>query len=272
MATKQIGDGFHFSISLGKALFNELLGAALPVEIKKGSFDLVQNARDIAHQLQVKEKVAGLLTDSNPEGALVKVKDRAADLWGQRREDVYQVINDLVRVEGEWKLELDRNGSELMYGQQAVGAEAHVKLTADGKATLLRENIELPFKFEKRIGAEAWLKEIRYDQGKEAIVADLKDVGLKLGENIVFRLANDLIHKLLEEQVTKVNPVPILPKSQLDGMLAPVAESPLKLQMDVETMVLEVNEDQIALKVRFGFTQLQITDKAGPDTSGERRA
>ncbi len=258
---KQIGDGYHFTIALGKELFNELLGAALPVQIKKGRFDLVQNVRDVARQLQVKEKVAGLLTDSKPDGALVRVKDRAADLWGNRREDVYALINDLVKVEGEWLVELDRSGTELEYGDQAVGAEAYVKLSATGKATFLKENVEVPFDFIKRVGAEAWLRDVRYDQGRETIVADLQDVGLKLGENLVFRLLNDLVHKLLEEQIGKVNPVPILPRAQLDGMLRPLSESPLGITADVETLTLEVNEEQIALKIRFDFKKAQLTDK-----------
>jgi len=259
---KQLGDGFHFSIALGRTLFSELLGTALPIQIKKGEFNLVENVRGVAHELQVKEKVSGLLTDSNPEGALVRVKDRAATVWSDRREEIYGLINDVLKVEGEWTLELDRTGTDLEYGHQAVGAEATVKLTAEGKATFLKDNLEVPFNFTKRIGAEAWLKDIRYDDGKEAIIADLKDVGLMLGENLVFKLLNDLAHKLLEEQIGKVNPVPILPKAQVDGLLAPLAESPLGIAADVETMTLEVNEETIALKIRFDFNKPQLTDKA----------
>jgi len=262
MAPKQIGENFHFSIALGRTLFSELLGTALPIQIKKGEFNLIENVRGVANQLQVKEKVAGLLTDSNPEGALVRVKDRAASVWSTRREDVYALINDVMKIEGEWTLELDRAGTELKYAQQAVGAEATVKFSAEGKATFLKENLEVPFNFNKRVGADAWLKDIRYDQGKEAIIADLKDIGLKLGDNIAFKLLNDLAHKLLEEQVGKVNPVPILPKAQLDGMLAPLAESPLAIVADIETMSLEVNEDIIALKIRFDFNKPQLTDSA----------
>lgn len=250
---------YHFSISLGRTLFSELLGAALPLEIKRGAFDLVQNARDLARQLEVKEKVAGLLVDRDPQDALVKAKDRVAEVWRDRREDVYALLNEMVKVEGEWQLELDRRGSDLQYGVQKVGAEATVKLVAEGKATLLKENVELPFKFEKRVGAHAWLADIRFDKGQQALVADVKDVGLNLGESLVFRLVNDLVHKLLDEQVTKVNPVKILPKAQFDEMLGPVAESPLKLKMDVDEMMLEVDEQHITLKVRFGFQQLQLT-------------
>ena len=57
-----------------------------------------------------------------------------------------------------------------------------------------------------------------------------------------------------------------LPKAQIDEMLAPVSESPLKLKMDVEDMALDVDEEDITLKIRFGFTQLQLE---GPSSTVE---
>ncbi|MFT4980135.1 MAG: hypothetical protein ACI8S6_006047, partial [Myxococcota bacterium] len=37
---KQIADHWHLSLSLGKALWDDLVGAALPVTVSKGSFEL----------------------------------------------------------------------------------------------------------------------------------------------------------------------------------------------------------------------------------------
>ncbi len=258
-------DGYHFSISLGKTLFNELLNAALPFEIKRGEFNLTENLRQVAGQLQVKERVAGLLEDRGEGDPLVQVKERAAGLWRDNRERVYGVIDQLVRIEGEYVVELDNNGSDFYYGHQRIGAEATLRLAAEGRATLLQENLEFPFKFEKRLGAKIFLGDIRYDKKLEKIVADLQDVGINLGDNLILRTLNDLAIQLLEPQVEQYNPVPILPKAQIDEMLAPMAESPLKLKMDVEDMALDVDEDDITLKIRFGFTQLQI---AGP-TEGD---
>ena len=65
MSQKQLNEGYHFSISLGKALFSDLLGAALPFRVGGGPFNLVENLRDLARTLQVKEKVAGLLEGEN---------------------------------------------------------------------------------------------------------------------------------------------------------------------------------------------------------------
>ena len=55
-----------------------------------------------------------------------------------------------------------------------------------------------------------------------------------------------------------MNPVPILRKDQLEEMVAP-AGGPLKVKMGVEDVALDISEDEMTLKVRFGFQQLQLT-------------
>jgi hypothetical protein len=57
--------------------------------------------------------------------------------------------------------------------------------------------------------------------------------------------------------VEKVNPVHILKKSQLEEMVSP-AGGPLRLKMGVEDVALDISEEEMTLKVRFGFSQLQI--------------
>jgi hypothetical protein len=256
------GEEFHFSISLGKGLFTELLSAALPYKIHGGTFHLTENLRQAARQLQVKQKVAGLLTSQESE-ALVRVKDRASAAWSNRKDQVYEVVDRVMRVEGDWEVVLDREGSEFSYGEQEIGAEAYFKLVATGKCVLLDENLELPFTLEKRVGAEVHLGDLHYDAGKKEVVGKVRDVGVDLGDALPLKLLNDVISKVLEQQADeRFNPVTILPKRQLDELVAGAATA-IKLKMEVTDVVLEVGEDVMTLKVKFGFSQLQLEDQAG---------
>ncbi|MED5372924.1 MAG: hypothetical protein VX899_18030 [Myxococcota bacterium] len=254
-----VRDEYHFSMSIGKGLFTELLTAALPYKIQSGRFHLTDNLRSAARQLQVKQKVAGLL--EGPEGsALVRVKDRAASVWHNRRDQVYDTLDKVLRVEGDWEVLLDADGSEFTYGEQEIGAEAYFKAVATGKAVLLGENLELPFRLEKRVGAEVHLGGIHYDNHKQEIVGQVQGVGVDLGGSLLLKLLNDVLGKVLEQQAQeRLNPVTVLPKAQLDELVAGAATA-IKLKMEVSDVALEVGEEMMTLKVRFGFTQLQLED------------
>ena len=259
MSQPQLADGYHFSISLGRALFSEMFEAALPFQVAKGEFDLTENMRDIARQLQVKEKVVGLLEDRRPPESLRRVKNKAFEVWDGRRDQVIELLEDLVQIDGTWEVELDKEGSDFIYAKQSIGAQAHVKLIAQGKAVFLKHNIELPFTIEKRIGAELHIGDIRYDASEGEVVGQMRDVALKLGEGVIWGLLEEVAAKLLAQQVHRFRRIPILKKEHLDGLLRP-AMDPLKLAMDVEDLSLEVGEEYMTLKVRFGFSQKQIAE------------
>lgn len=260
-------DGYHLSLNLSRELWQELLASALPVEIRKGELDLTRNARDLVKQLGVRERVAGLLTDRQPPAALIRVKDRAKAAWHRRRERVYRRINDLVRVQGTWRVELDDLGTELRYGQQRVTADAWVKGIAEGTIFLLQENVELPFVIERRIGASVTLKDIHYSDGDRAVIGSLGDLAVHIGDQAAVQLVARLAEYLLEQQMPRVNPVPILKREQVEDLVAP-AGGALKMKMGVEDLVLLIDDDDMTLKVRFGFSQLQITEQAG-DAAGQ---
>lgn len=255
MAQKQIGDGFHLKFTIGKALWNDLFSAGLPFKIKDGTFDLVENVRDGLKRLEVKEKVRGLLEDREVPAVVTRGTQVARNVWHSRRDQVYQVVNDLVRVQGDWRAEVDREGSDFKYAQQRFGVEAHVKVVATGKVYLLRENLEFPFVIEKRIGAEAALGDIRYDPERRALIGILQDVQVDLGEHFILQLLNRGAEYLLAQQIPKVNPVPILKRDQIEEMVSP-AGGPLKLRMGVEDVALDITDDELTLKVKFGFQQL----------------
>ena len=257
-------DGYHLSLNLSRELWQELLASALPIELQKGEIELRQNVRRVVKQLGVRERVAGLLEDRQPPAALVRVRDRARRSWHKRREGVYKRISDLVRIDGTWRVELDDLGTELRYGQQKVTADAWVKGVAEGTIYLLQENVELPFTIERRIGASVTLKDIHYSEGDRAVIGSLGDLAMHIGDQAAVQLVARLGEYLLEQQLPRVNPVPILKRDQVEDLVAP-AGGALKMKMGVEDLVLLIDDDDMTLKVRFGFSQLQLTDQEAAD-------
>jgi hypothetical protein len=64
---------------------------------------------------------------------------------------------------------------------------------------------------------------------------------------------------VLAQQVERFSAVPVLKRSQVEELVAP-AGGPLRVQMGVEDVAIDVSEHQLTLKVRFGFKQKQLTD------------
>lgn len=258
MPPKHLREHYHLSLSIGKALWDDLVGAALPVKVAEGQFDLGKLAYQGVKQLQVKEKVVALIEDSHPPAAVIAAKDRAAELWRGRREQVYHLVQEVVRIEGDWKVQIDREGSDFHYAPQKIGVDAHARVLVNGRVHLMRNNMELPFTLEKRLGAACHLGEIHYDKDQRAVVGKVMDPSIDLGEHVILRLLKQGADKLLLQQAEKWSSVPILKKDQLEEMVAP-AGGPLKLKMGIDDVEIEVTEDDLTLRVRFGFTQLQLT-------------
>lgn len=251
----------HLTLSLSRELWNELLGAALPVKLAGQSFHLARNARQLVRQLGVRERVSGLLEDRRPPAALVRVKDRAKALWVRRRPGLYRRLNDVVRIEGVWRVDLDQFGTELKYARQKVTADAYVRGVAEGTVYLLRENIELPFRIERRLGASVALGDIHYDPGHRAVIGSIQDLEVFIGDSAMFQLLSRLAEYGLEQQLPRVNPVPILRRDQVEDMVGPMG-GPLKMQLGVEDLELEITETDMTLKIRFGFSRAQLTDRS----------
>mgnify|MGYP000607093028 CR=1 FL=1 len=262
MTVRQIPDQWHLSLSIGKTLWDDLMGSALPFRIQEGRFDVGRMVYKGIKQLQLKEtvksQVTALLEDRQPPQQLVVVKDRARELWRSRRGQVFKVIDEVLQVEGDWSLDLDDDGTFFEYAPQKIGVDAHVKAVAAGRIHLLRKNIEIPFTLEKRVGARCSLGDIHYDKSDQAITGKIQDPALDFGEHVAFRVLNEVSAYVLANQAAQRFPsVPILKKAQVEEMVSP-AGGPLRLKMGVEDVALEVTEDNLTLKVRFGFTQKQI--------------
>lgn len=250
----------HLTLSLSRDLWNELLAAALPIKLAGQSFDVVRNARHLVRQLGVRERVAGLLEDRRPPAALIRAKDSAKALWVRRKPGVYRRLNDLVRIEGEWDVKLDQIGTELKYAKQKVTADAFVVGVASGTVYLLRENVEFPFRIERRVGASVALGDIRYDPGHRAVIGSVQDLGVFIGDSAVLQLLSRLAEYALQQQLPRVNPIPILRRDQVEEMVGGLG-GPLRMQLGVEDLELEITESDMTLKIRFGFARAQLSDR-----------
>ena len=64
-APAQLTDDYHLSLSIGKALWDDLVGAALPLKVRDGTFDLTKAVYRGVKQLGVRQRVRALLEDRN---------------------------------------------------------------------------------------------------------------------------------------------------------------------------------------------------------------
>ncbi|MEC8424545.1 MAG: hypothetical protein VX000_12265 [Myxococcota bacterium] len=257
MANKQIAEQYHLSLTIGKTLWDDLVGAALPYRVKDGTFDLGRLVYRQVKQLGVKERVTALIEDRQPPPVVLRARDRVGDMWRSRRDQVYGIVDQVVHVEGDWSLDVDKKGSEFHYANQKIGVDAHVKAVAEGKVYLMSRNVELPFTIEKRVGAACYLGDIHYDKGDQAIVGSVQDPSLDFGDHVIFRVLNEVAAWALAQQTGRFSKVPVLKKAQVEDLVSP-AGGPLRLQMGVDDVALEVTDDALTLKVRFGFTQKQL--------------
>jgi len=256
--TAQLTDDYHLSLSIGKALWDDLVGAALPLKVRDGTFDLGKVVVSGMKQIGVRQRVRGLLEDRTPPATLVRAKDKAAQLWSDHREDAFQVVSEMFRVEGDWMIEIDEEGTEFHYAPQKIGIDAHVKATINGTAFLVRDSVEIPFTIEKRLGATAHMGNIRYDKDIRAVVGDVQDPFVHLGDGVILQALSQAAATLLSQQTERFNKTPLIKKDQLEEMVAP-AGGPLKLKMGIDDVRIEVSEQNLQLKVRFAFEQPQLT-------------
>ena len=241
----------HLSLSLSRELWNELLAAALPVRIAGQSIDLTRQVRDAVGRLRFREQVRGLIEDRRSPEVLRQVRE----LWHQRRDELFDRLDEVVKIDGEWQIELDAFGTELRYGRQRVNADAYVRARIDGTIHVLRDNVELPFSLERRVGASVALGDIRYDEVQNAVVGRLQDFTLDLSEdNALFKVLAQGLGTLLDQQLPRAQPVTILRRGQVEEMVGPMGGS-LQMRLGVDDLDLVVDEGQMTLRVRFGFVK-----------------
>jgi hypothetical protein len=164
----------------------------------------------------------------------------------------------MFRVEGDWSVEIDDKGTEFHYAHQKIGVDAHLKATISGTAFLIRDSVEIPFTIEKRLGAAAHMGNIRYDKEQRAVVGDVQDPFIDLGDGMILQALSQAAATLLAQRTEKFQKTPLIKKDQLENLFAP-AGGPLKLKMGIDDVRIEVNENDLQLKVKFAFEQPQLT-------------
>lgn len=247
----------HLSLSIGHALWEELFRRALPITVQDGSWEARAMARGALRQLELRQRVAGLLEDRQPPPRLQGLARRARQGLSRGRRVLSRRVDDLIVVDGTWKVQLDDAGTELRYGHQRIEADAFVRGTVEGTLHLLGRNVEIPFTLTRRVGASLALADVHYSAEREGVVGELRDLTLHIGDNHLLQLGSRLVEQLLQPQLAGLNPTPILRREQLEGLVGPLG-GPLRMNMGIDMMDVVIDEDQLTLKVRFGFTQPQL--------------
>lgn len=244
----------HLSLSVSRDMWNEILRSALPFHIANGEFTLAGAAQQAVKQLQLRDRVAGLLEGPRSE-TLARVTGKAREVWHARRGQVFQSLNDLIRVEGTWTFDVDDLGTDLKYGSQKVAADAFVRGVAEGHIHFLRENVTIPFRVEKRVGASIALGRIRYSKDKDAVIGNVQDLAVHLGDNVVLQLLGRLVEYGVTQRLDAIEPVPVLKREQVEGLFGPLG-GPLRMQLGVDDLQLDIDGEDMTLRVRFGFARL----------------
>ncbi|MCB9662923.1 MAG: hypothetical protein H6732_02340 [Alphaproteobacteria bacterium] len=260
----------HLSLALSRELWSELLQASLPFELGEGQLSLAGATKQALRQLEVSRRVSGLLEDRRTPAPVARLGARALAGWKRRRGDVLGALGDLVAVEGTWRVELDELGTRMRYGPQKVAADAYLRGVAEGRLTLLKEGISLPFRLEQRLGASVALGRIRYSPGQQAVIGNVQDLAVHLGDHAVLRLISRLAENLMGQQLPRVAPVTILRREQVEALVGGLGGA-MRLAMGVDDMHLHVSDEELELRVRFGFARLaetpQLSDEGGAGAS-----
>ncbi len=252
-ATQALPDGFHLSFSISRSLWADLLGEALPIQVGSGDFDVVTQARGLLTGVESQISQMKLLESPKVPPVAAAAGVRALSALKKARDVVSRKVDDWVKLSGTWKVNVSRDGSAFVYGNNGVTLNARVVATAEGKAVLLNNQFELPFTLEKAVDGTVTLGEVHFDRNSKSLQGRVKNLGVDLGEHLVFRTLKPYIDRLLEEKVaSKVNPLTMLKGEQLENLITP-GQGPLKLAAGISDLLVTVDDDRLTLSVKFAF-------------------
>ena len=98
----------------------------------------------------------------------------------------------------------------------------------------------------------ASVNEVSFNRQAKRLEGRLAGVSLTVGDSLPARLLKIVGDRLLEQQVGKLNPLPLIPGSRLEQMVSP-GQGPLRFSAGIEDLHLGINENDLTLSVRFAF-------------------
>ena len=259
MALKALPDGYHISLSVSQNLWSDLLGQALPIQVGTGDFAVVEQSRNLLHMAE--DQVKGLLNDVQekmdeaPVLSAPPVKSLRARLKGiakKGRKVVSARGRESVRVTGKWRADVAKEGSRFTYQEGGVTLDARVSMEVEGKAVLFGDQFEIPFRVGHSVDGAASLVGVGFNRDRRQLEGSLAGISLSLGRSLPLRLLKVLADRLIEQQIDRFNPLPLIPSNTLESMVLP-AQGPLKMSAGIEDLHVGIDGQDLTLSVRFDF-------------------
>lgn|GEM_PF-742515 len=258
-AKTMLADGYHMSLSVSSQLWSDLLGEALPIQAGTGDFDLIEQSRKLLHAAE--DQVKGLLEgasdriDDTPVFGNPRVKNvgsRVRSLARRGRRGTSRRLRESFKVRGRWRAHVSREGSRFSYHQGGVTLDARAVVELEGTALLFGDQFEIPFSISRYLDGTASVNDVSFNRDVKRLEGCLGEVSLSLGDSLPLRVLKVLGDRLLEQQVQKLNPLPLIPGSSLEQMLSP-GQGPLRFSAGIDDLHLGINENDLTLSVRFAF-------------------
>ena len=74
---------YHLSLSIGKGLWSDLVGATLPMSVANGDFDLAKSVYKGAKQLQMRQRVTTLLENHSDKPGVDRIRGKLSNTWNK---------------------------------------------------------------------------------------------------------------------------------------------------------------------------------------------
>ncbi len=259
MATLALPDGYHLSLSISQSLWADLLGEALPIQVGHGEFDLIDAGRKLLDAAE--DQVKGLLEGATEKldeapvlgNPVVKgIRGRARGIAKRGAGFARARVKESIKVTGKWRARVSSEGSRFSYHEAGVKLDARAVFEVEGTAVLFGEQFEVPFALARGLDATASLNEVGFNKGRKQLEGHIGDVSLSLGNSLPLRLLKVAADRLIEKQIGRFNPLPLIPGSTLENMITP-GDGPLKLSAGIDDLHVGINANDLTLSVRFAF-------------------
>lgn len=250
--------GFHLSLAIGQHLWTDLFSEALPVQIGTGHFNVNEQLKPYIAMLgaQVGGQMQQLAARTPPLLAppVEKLKSRFGDRVQRRLEQLRARTKDIVQVDGDWTINITREGSRFTYSPGAVTVSARFKVVAEGNINVDHGRMMVPYKVERFVRGSFTLGDIKYDKNKGGLVGSIRDLHLELGEHPLIKTAEVWADKLVEAKLKDYKELTLLQVAQINQTLGD-ALGQLKFMAQIDNVNVEVNDSNLVLQVNFAFQQ-----------------